>query len=71
MDGQVHHGVSGFVFENVSTAMLGLRSSNIGAVIQDLPIALYQVAERKEVMVARTTRQSSLVTTNRENILPS
>jgi glucokinase-like ROK family protein len=34
----------------ITTAMLGRRSSSIGAVIQALTIALHQIAERKEVI---------------------
>jgi len=34
----------------ITTAMLGRRSSSLGAVIQALTIALHQVADRKEVM---------------------
>jgi predicted NBD/HSP70 family sugar kinase len=47
----------------ITTAMLGHRSSSMGAVIQALTIALHQVADRKEVMIAQTTPISSLVTT--------
>jgi glucokinase-like ROK family protein len=47
----------------ITTAMLGRRSSSMGAVIQALSIALHQVADRKEVMVAQMTREPSLVTT--------
>jgi glucokinase-like ROK family protein len=47
----------------ITTAMLGRRSSSMGAVIQALTIALHQVADRKEVMVSQTTLKSSLMTT--------
>jgi predicted NBD/HSP70 family sugar kinase len=40
----------------ITTAMLGRRSSSMGAVIQALTVALHQVADRKEVMVAQATR---------------
>lgn len=46
----------------ITTAMLGRRSSSIGAVIQALTIALHQVAERKEVRVPHTAPQRSLAT---------
>jgi glucokinase-like ROK family protein len=36
----------------ITTAMLGRRSSSIGAVIEALTIALYQIADRKEVISA-------------------
>jgi predicted NBD/HSP70 family sugar kinase len=35
---------------HITTAMLGRRSSSIGAVIQALTIALHQIADRKEVI---------------------
>lgn len=44
----------------ITTAMLGRRSSSIGAVIQALTIALHQVADRKEVRFPQTTPQKSL-----------
>ncbi len=47
----------------ITTAMLGRRSSSMGAVIQALTIALHQVADRKEVMAAQMTREASLVIT--------
>lgn len=45
----------------ITTAMLGQRSSSMGAVIQALTIALHQVAERKEVRLSPTTPKKSLV----------
>ena len=39
----------------ITTAMLGRRSSSMGAVIQALTITLHQVAERKEVVAAQVT----------------
>ena len=47
----------------ITTAMLGRRSSSMGAVVQALTMALHQVADRKEVMAVQTTRQVSLGTT--------
>jgi glucokinase-like ROK family protein len=44
----------------ITTAMLGRRSSSIGAVIQALTIALHQVADRKEVRFPQTTPKTSL-----------
>jgi glucokinase-like ROK family protein len=39
----------------ITTAMLGRRSSSMGAVIQALTIALHQVADRKEVRINQRT----------------
>ena len=47
----------------ITTAMLGRRSSSMGAVIQAITIALHQVADRKEVMATPAARESSLATT--------
>jgi glucokinase-like ROK family protein len=44
----------------ITTAMLGRRSSSIGAVIQALTIALHQVADRKEVRINQKTQVKSL-----------
>lgn len=44
----------------ITTAMLGRRSSSIGAVIQALTIALHQVADRKEVRLLQTAREQNL-----------
>ncbi len=44
----------------ITTAMLGRRSSSIGAVIQALTIALHQIADRKEVRLPQTTHSKSL-----------
>ena len=63
MDGQVYREVIGSVFGYVLSAMLGLRSSRMGADVQASTIELHQVADRKEVMVARTNHKSILVTT--------
>ena len=46
----------------ITTAMLGRRSSSIGAVIQALTIALHQITDRKEVISAPAARKSSHVT---------
>ena len=46
----------------ITTAMLGRRSSGMGAVIQALTIALHQVTDRKEVRFTKATRSKSLVT---------
>lgn len=46
----------------ITTAMLGRRSSGMGAVIQALTIALHQVADRKEVRFIQAARSKSLVT---------
>lgn len=46
----------------ITTAMLGRRSSGMGAVIQALTIALHQVADRKEVRFIQAARSESLVT---------
>ena len=46
----------------ITTAMLGRRSSSMGAVVQALTMALHQVADRKEVMTIQATRLASLVT---------
>jgi glucokinase-like ROK family protein len=46
----------------ITTAMLGRRSSSMGAVIQALTIALHHVADRKEVRFPPTTLKKSLVT---------
>jgi predicted NBD/HSP70 family sugar kinase len=46
----------------ITTAMLGRRSSSMGAVVQALTMALHQVADRKEVTTIQTTRLASLVT---------
>ncbi len=45
----------------ITTAMLGRRSSSIGAVIQALTIALHQVADRKEVVPRVKTHKRSTV----------
>jgi glucokinase-like ROK family protein len=45
----------------ITTAILGRRSSSMGAVIQALTVALHQVADRKEVMGTQMTRTASLV----------
>jgi glucokinase-like ROK family protein len=42
----------------ITTAMLGRRSSSIGAVIQALTVALHHVADRKEVMAIPAAQQS-------------
>ena len=47
----------------ITTAMLGRRSSSMGAVVQALTMALHQVADRKEVTTIQTTRLASPVTT--------
>jgi glucokinase-like ROK family protein len=47
----------------ITTAMLGHRSSSMGAVIQALTIALHRIADRKEVSVFQMTHESSLETT--------
>jgi predicted NBD/HSP70 family sugar kinase len=44
----------------ITTAMLGRRSSSMGAVIQAITVALHQVADRKEVKLSRTTRKSPI-----------
>jgi len=46
----------------ITTAMLGRRSSGMGAVIQALTIALHQVTDRKEVRFTKATRSKSLAT---------
>lgn len=46
----------------ITTAMLGRRSSGMGAVIQALTIALHQITDRKEVRFTQATRSKSLVT---------
>jgi glucokinase-like ROK family protein len=47
----------------ITTAMLGRRSSSLGAVIQALTIALHQVADKKEVMPSpKKAPKKSLVT---------
>jgi glucokinase-like ROK family protein len=46
----------------ITTAMLGRRSSSIGAVIQALTIALHQIADRKEVIGPPVVRKKSRVT---------
>ena len=46
----------------ITTAMLGRRSSGMGAVIQALTIALHQVTDRKEVRFTKATHSKSLVT---------
>jgi glucokinase-like ROK family protein len=48
----------------ITTAMLGRRSSSIGAVIQALTIALHQVADRKEVRFSQAAPKKSLEITN-------
>jgi len=63
VDGKVYPGDDGSLCGFILTAMLGRRSSSMGAVIQALAIALHYDADRKEVMVARTNQESSLVTT--------
>jgi glucokinase-like ROK family protein len=45
----------------ITTAMLGRRSSSIGAVIQAISIALKQVSNRKEVRYSQKTQELSLV----------
>jgi hypothetical protein len=45
----------------ITTAMLGRRSSGMGAVIQVLTIALRQITDRKEVKFTQATRSNSLV----------
>jgi glucokinase-like ROK family protein len=42
----------------ITTAMLGRRSSSMGAVIQALTVALHQVADRKEVKHTQAARES-------------
>ena len=42
----------------ITTAMLGRRSSSMGAVIQALSVALHHVADRKEVRLPQTARKS-------------
>lgn len=44
----------------ITTAMLGRRSSSMGAVIQALTVALHHVADRKEVRHTRTAPERSL-----------
>lgn len=46
----------------ITTAMLGRRSSSMGAIIQALTIASHQVADRKEVISAPAVRKKSQVT---------
>jgi glucokinase len=46
----------------ITTAMLGRRSSSIGAVTQALTIALYQIASRKEVISTPAARERRRVT---------
>ena len=46
----------------ITTAMLGRRSSGMGAVIQALTIALHQVTDRKEVRFTKATHSKSLDT---------
>jgi glucokinase-like ROK family protein len=41
----------------ITTAMLGRRSSSMGAVVQALTIALHQVADRKEVVIAQKAHE--------------
>ena len=45
----------------ITTAMLGRRSSSMGAVVQALTMALHQVADRKEVITAPVARKKSRV----------
>lgn len=45
----------------ITTAMLGRRSSGMGAVIQALTTALHQITDRKEVRFTQATRSNSLV----------
>jgi len=45
----------------ITTAMLGKRSSAMGAVIQALTIALHQVADRKEVRLTQAACSKSLI----------
>jgi glucokinase-like ROK family protein len=45
----------------ITTAMLGRRSSSIGAVIQALTIAIHQLADRKEVISTPAARKKSRV----------
>ncbi len=44
---------------HITTAMLGRRSSSIGAIIQALTIALHQIANRKEVISTSAARKKS------------
>ena len=46
----------------ITTAMLGRRSSSIGAVIQAITIALHQIIDRKEVVSAPVAHYKSRVT---------
>lgn len=46
----------------ITTAMLGRRSSSLGAVVQALTIALHQGTERKEVRPPQAAPQNSLAT---------
>jgi len=46
----------------ITTAILGRRSSAMGAVTQALTIALHQVTDRKEVRFTQAARLESLVT---------
>jgi glucokinase-like ROK family protein len=46
----------------ITTAMLGRRSSSMGAIIQALTIASHQVADRKEVISTPAVRKKSQVT---------
>jgi predicted NBD/HSP70 family sugar kinase len=47
----------------ITTAMLGRRSSSMGAVIQAMTMALHQVADRKEVLTTQTTHIAKQVST--------
>ncbi len=48
----------------ITTAMLGRRSSSMGAIIQAITIASHQVADRKEVISVPTARLKSRVENN-------
>jgi glucokinase-like ROK family protein len=45
----------------ITTAMLGRRSSSMGAVVQALSLALHQDTDRKEVVITTKARKKSLV----------
>ena len=47
----------------ITTAMLGRRSSSMGAVIQAMTMALHQVADRKEVLTTQTAHIARQVST--------
>jgi glucokinase-like ROK family protein len=48
----------------ITTAMLGRRSSSLGAIVQAITIASHQVADRKEVISAPAARLKSRVENN-------